>query len=111
MVGHRCCLRVGIKVGRAAHRGGAPGHHRLGDSSVVIVVVIVIVRRARLFGYLHAPPAGHLSAVDAVLMVLASPRDVVAGRRIPWNGREAVWVRLALAFNEYCPRSFSTLVL
>jgi len=88
----------------------------LGDLSVVIVVVVVIVivgavvvvvvLRARLLGLdLHAPPGGHLSAADAVLMVFASPRDVVAGRQIPWSGRETVWVRRAVALNEYCPRS------
>jgi len=73
---------------------------------VAIAIAIVIVVRARLLGLdLHAPPGGHLSAADAVLMVFASPRDVVAGRQIPWSGRETVWVRRAVALNEYCPRS------
>ena len=73
---------------------------------VAIAIAIVIVVRARLLGLdLHAPPGGHLSALDAVPMVFASPRDVVAGRQIPWSGRETVWVRRAVALNEYCPRS------
>jgi len=73
---------------------------------VAIAIAIVIVVRARLLGLdLHAPPGGHLSAADAVLMVFASPRDVVAGRQIPWSGRETVLVRRAVALNEYCPRS------
>ena len=73
---------------------------------VAIAIAIVIVVRARLLGLdLHAPPGGHLSAAEAVLMVFASPRDVVAGRQIPWSGRETVWVRRAVALNEYCPRS------
>jgi hypothetical protein len=74
--------------------------------AIVVAIVVVVVVRARLLGLdLHAPPGGHLSAAEAVLMVFASPRDVVAGRQIPWSGRETVWVRRAVALNEYCPRS------
>ena len=73
--------------------------------AVVVAVAVVVVVRARLLElYLHAPPGGHLSALDAVPMVFASPRDVVAGRQIPWSGRETVLVRRALPFNEHCPR-------